>query len=208
MHIHMHVQGARLSVSAEELQAAHTHAESALSTLHTPTSTAYAVLVDSLEELSFETLAPRSQATAVDGQTTVIDGCRHDHAVDDGSQKDVSSAVDVVNLLKRDRFDIIMSDPFYIDSCAGAGSGGGGTQVDNLRFWKVVASVKEAGLCSDDCVVMPRSARIVGVGVEFEYLRSGQVCICVFFVWCVCRLGFCVCCVCMCAFVKKFEGFS
>jgi hypothetical protein len=69
---------------------------------------------------------------------------------------------------------LIMAEPWFFECGAGAGSGGGGTQVDNLRFWRVGDSMRRSGLCADGCAMMPVRARLVGVAVEFEDLRSPQ----------------------------------
>ena len=40
-------------------------------------------------------------------------------------------------------------------------------------------------VCANDCTVIPRVGRMVGVAAEFEYLRSVQVCMYVCMYVCV-----------------------
>ncbi len=46
-------------------------------------------------------------------------------------------------------------------------------------------------MCAKDCTVMPRVGRMMGVAAEFEYLRSGQVCMCVYMHIYVCERLYC-----------------
>jgi hypothetical protein len=141
-HTHTYIQGAQVSCSAEELQAAHQYAQMTLSSLCTSHTTAYSAHVDNLENASLEEfLTPivAHKKSISESEEGVRGGSVHGAAVGSHAEcacesmcrnrdmREQDSVTDLIktrqdsvtDLINTRRFNVIMADPFYIESCAG-----------------------------------------------------------------------------------------
>ena len=69
---------------------------------------------------------------------------------------------------------MVVGDPFYLESHLGAFAGGGGTQWNNLAFWKHLDTLRPLLSSSPPAVILPSGASIFAMGVEFASLRNPQ----------------------------------
>lgn len=76
--------------------------------------------------------------------------------------------------LGREQVGLVLGDPFYLESHLGAFAGGGGTQWNNLVFWKHLSALRPLLSRSPPATILPSGASIFALGVEFASLRNPQ----------------------------------
>lgn len=129
---------------------------------------AFGMATSSIAAMSGGEAGGKAVAVLVDEMEQAAHGEEFDEEEEGGEEGGAAGA------LAGKKATLLMAEPWYLESSGGAGSGGGGTQADNLRFWRVVDGMRGSGLCAEGCKVLPQRARLVGVAVEFEDLRSPQ----------------------------------
>ena len=74
--------------------------------------------------------------------------------------------------------DLVVADPFYLESHLGAFAGGGGTQWNNLIFWTQVHTLAPLLAKAPKACVMPCGARIMAMGICVCVSMCVYVCLC------------------------------
>jgi hypothetical protein len=91
-----------------------------------------------------------------------------------GDSDDEAAAVAAGLGLEPGGVTMVVADPFYLASHLGAFAGGGGTQWNNLVFWRHVHTLKPLLACSPPAAIVPCAASIFAMGVELASLRNPQ----------------------------------
>ena len=76
--------------------------------------------------------------------------------------------------LRAGQIDVVVADPFYLESHVGAFAGGGGTPWNNLMFWPQVHAAHKMLAATPPARLVPCAARVVALAVEFAALRNPQ----------------------------------